>query len=100
MSEIQSCFQRYEKKYLLTPAQYRAVKQGMAPYMKPDAYPHYTISNLYYDAVKDASVDLSFEIATCVYSFDGTTGDSTAKEMTPSSRAPSGATCPQPPRPP
>ena len=49
MGEIQSCFQRYEKKYLLTPEQYRAMRTGMAPYMKPDQYPRYSISNIYYD---------------------------------------------------
>lgn len=49
MSELQSCFKRYEKKYLLTPAQYDAVKRGMASRMKPDAHPNYTICNIYYD---------------------------------------------------
>ena len=49
MSELQTCFQRYEKKYLLTPAQYLAVRQGMAPYMTPDVHPKYTICNVYYD---------------------------------------------------
>ncbi|MCR5138318.1 MAG: polyphosphate polymerase domain-containing protein [Oscillospiraceae bacterium] len=49
MSEIQSCFQRYEKKYLLTQEQYRAVLAGMLPYMEPDYYPHYSISSIYYD---------------------------------------------------
>ena len=49
MSELQSCFKRYEKKYLLSPAQYEAVKRGMAPWMKPDAHPSYTICNVYYD---------------------------------------------------
>ena len=49
MCEVQSCFQRYEKKYLLTPAQYRAIRRGMAPYMTPDAHPKYSISNIYYD---------------------------------------------------
>ena len=49
MCEVQSCFKRYEKKYLLTPAQYRAVRQGMAFYMTPDAHPKYSISNVYYD---------------------------------------------------
>ena len=46
---IQSCFRRYEKKYLLTQVQYRAMLSGLAPYMKADAYPHYSISNVYYD---------------------------------------------------
>ena len=49
MNSIQTCFQRYEKKYLLTKAQYQTVRFGMAPYMKADAYPRYSISNLYYD---------------------------------------------------
>ena len=49
MCEVQSCFRRYEKKYLLTQAQYRAVKQGMASYMTPDVHPRYSISNIYYD---------------------------------------------------
>ena len=46
---IQSCFRRYEKKYLLTKEQYQAMLLGMAPYMKQDRYPHYSISNIYYD---------------------------------------------------
>ena len=49
MSELQSCFRRYEKKYLLTPAQYAAVKRGMASWMKPDEHPNYTICNIYFD---------------------------------------------------
>ena len=49
MSEIQSCFRRCEKKYLLTYGQYQAMRLGMARYMEPDAHPHYSISNLYYD---------------------------------------------------
>ena len=49
MSEIQSCFRRCEKKYLLTHAQYQAMRLGMAPHMEPDAYPRYSISNIYYD---------------------------------------------------
>ncbi len=49
MRQIQACFKRYEKKYLLTKAQYLAVRLGMAAYMKPDEHPCYTITNLYYD---------------------------------------------------
>ena len=49
MSELQSCFKRYEKKYLLTQEQYHAMKRGMASYMKPDEHPQYTICNIYYD---------------------------------------------------
>ena len=49
MTEIRNCFQRYEKKFLLTAAQYEAMKAGMAAYMQPDAHASYTICNLYYD---------------------------------------------------
>ncbi len=49
MSEIQSCFRRYEKKYLLTPEQYHAMRAGMAAYTVPDAYCRYSIGNVYYD---------------------------------------------------
>ncbi len=49
MSDVQSCFRRYEKKYLLTQEQYTAMKTGMAEYMKPDEHPCYTICNVYYD---------------------------------------------------
>lgn len=46
---IQSCFKRYEKKYLLTYEQYEAMRAGMAPYMEADRYSNYTICNVYYD---------------------------------------------------
>ena len=49
MGEMQSCFKRVEKKYLLTYEQYEAMRRGMAPYVKPDTYSHYTICNIYYD---------------------------------------------------
>ncbi len=46
---IQSCFQRFEKKYLLTPEQYSAVQEAVRPYLRPDEYGRYSICNLYYD---------------------------------------------------
>ncbi len=49
MSEIQSCFKRYEKKYLLTKEQYRAMRTGMEAYMEPDKHPSYSIMNIYCD---------------------------------------------------
>ena len=50
MSEmIQSCFRRYEKKYLLTYDQYRAMLEGMAPHTRADRFSNYTICNIYYD---------------------------------------------------
>lgn len=49
MSDSQSSFQRYEKKYLLTIEQYRALRQGLDPYMQADRYSRYTICSIYYD---------------------------------------------------
>ena len=46
---FQSCFERYEKKYFLTPAGQKALLQTIAPYIKMDFYGKYTICNLYYD---------------------------------------------------
>lgn len=48
-AQIKTCFERYEKKYRLTAERQRAILQGMAPYMKKDAYGAYTICNIYYD---------------------------------------------------
>ena len=47
--KIQQSFKRFEKKYLLDPARYNALLDGMAPYMKADEYGSYTICNIYYD---------------------------------------------------
>lgn len=49
MGSIQSCFKRYEKKYLLTRSQYEAMRRGMEGYTAADAYPHYSIGNVYFD---------------------------------------------------
>ena len=46
---IITCFERVEKKYFLTPQQYSAFRQSLAPYVRADAYGEYTICNLYYD---------------------------------------------------
>ena len=61
MNELQSCFKRYEKKYLLSPAQYEAVKRGMEPCMKPDAHPRYTLCNIYYDTANYDLIRASLE---------------------------------------
>lgn len=47
--QVQQSFKRFEKKYFLTPEQYRALAEGMEPYMKADQYGRYTICNIYYD---------------------------------------------------
>lgn len=45
----QMTFQRYELKYLLTPAQKREVLETIRPYMELDQYGRTTIRNIYYD---------------------------------------------------
>ncbi len=42
-------FRRTEKKYLLTPEQYRALRKELAPYMEEDEYGLSRILSLYYD---------------------------------------------------
>ena len=61
MCEIQSCFKRYEKKYMLTREQYRAMLRGMAFYMKPDEHPRYAIGNIYYDTADYDLIRTSLE---------------------------------------
>ena len=47
--EIQCCFERYEKKYFLTPVQQKYLLDQMGPYVRADEYGEYTICNIYYD---------------------------------------------------
>ena len=61
MSGIQSCFKRYEKKYLLTQTQYEAMLAGMADCIVPDEQPRYSISNVYYDTPDYALIRASLE---------------------------------------
>ena len=42
-------FERYEKKYILTEAQYEAILPEIGRYMVKDVYGEYTICNIYYD---------------------------------------------------
>jgi len=58
---IQCSFKRYEKKYLLTPAQYEAVRDGMEAYVTPDRYSNYTICNVYYDTDDFSLIRTSLE---------------------------------------
>lgn len=48
-NKIQSSFERYEKKYMLTPAQYDALRLSFAPHLRADEYGRYSICSLYYD---------------------------------------------------
>lgn len=47
--KVQCSFRRFEKKYLLTQAQYAALRERVDSCMKPDEYGRYTICNIYYD---------------------------------------------------
>ena len=57
----QSVFKRYELKYLLSPAQKKAVLSAMASYMQLDDYGRTTIRNLYYDTPNYRLVRQSLE---------------------------------------
>ena len=46
---IQYSFERYEKKYFLTPEQYSLMLGGIDEHMQADDYGQYTICNIYYD---------------------------------------------------
>ncbi len=45
----QACFERYEKKYFLTPQQQTRLLAHMSSYMEADTFGQYTICNIYYD---------------------------------------------------
>ncbi len=49
MPAVQFNFQRYEKKYVLTLAQYEQIFSLLQQYMKTDQYGLHTICNIYYD---------------------------------------------------
>ena len=49
MDSYQAVFKRKEIKYLLNASQLEAFRTVMERHMEPDAFPHSSISNLYYD---------------------------------------------------
>lgn len=49
MSSPQQIFDRYEKKYILTPAQLSCLQEALAPYFTADVYGLHTICSVYYD---------------------------------------------------
>ena len=49
MEAYQAVFQRKEVKYLLSIAQLQALMSVIRQHMEPDAFPHSSIGNLYYD---------------------------------------------------
>lgn len=49
MSQFQSIFKRYEKKYILTSWQKQKILETAKPYLAKDKYFHSTICSIYYD---------------------------------------------------
>lgn len=49
MKDTQFTFKRYEKKYLLTPAQYECIRARLDEYIEPDDFFSSTVCSLYYD---------------------------------------------------
>ncbi len=60
-TQIQTNFKRYEKKFFLTREQYRLFLKKIDSFVKADAFPHYTICNLYYDTDNFALIRASIE---------------------------------------
>ncbi|MEA5151290.1 MAG: polyphosphate polymerase domain-containing protein [Oscillospiraceae bacterium] len=50
MSETRLSFERYEKKYLLSPAQYEALLPRLEGRIEPDEYHRSTVCSIYYDS--------------------------------------------------
>jgi hypothetical protein len=61
MKQSQFTFKRYEKKYLLTTAQYQTIRKALERYMQPDEYGQSTVCNVYYDTPDFALVRASIE---------------------------------------
>ncbi|MBQ0042714.1 MAG: polyphosphate polymerase domain-containing protein [Lachnospiraceae bacterium] len=56
-----SCFERYEKKYLLTKEEYEQVMSSLQNHMKVDQYGLSTICNIYYDTLNYRLIRESIE---------------------------------------
>ena len=50
MEDTKLTFKRYEKKYLLSAAEYAALFARLEPYIEPDEYPASTVCSIYYDS--------------------------------------------------
>ncbi len=51
MEAYQDVFKRYEKKYLMTPKQYKTIMKALSTRMARDRFAESTISNIYYDTL-------------------------------------------------
>lgn len=58
---IQLCFERYEKKYLIDTIKQNQFLDLISEHIKPDAYPEYEISNIYYDTFNRELIRASIE---------------------------------------
>lgn len=61
MKQFQYVFQRYEKKYLMSPEQYQMLYRELREHMEDDVYGQYTICNIYYDTPDYALIRASVE---------------------------------------
>ena len=50
MGETKLTFKRYEKKYLLSPERYSALRQQLDEHIVPDVYFKSTVCSIYYDS--------------------------------------------------
>ncbi|MBQ8684465.1 MAG: polyphosphate polymerase domain-containing protein [Clostridia bacterium] len=57
----QTIFQRHENKYLITREQQQRMLEGIAAYMRPDAYGRSTIRNVYFDTPDHRLIRRSLE---------------------------------------
>lgn len=64
MSQFQSIFKRYEKKYILTSQQKQKILEAAKPYLAKDKYFHSTICSIYYDTPSRLMIRNSIENAT------------------------------------
>ncbi len=58
---VQYTFNRYEKKYILSPSQYSALREALEAHMETDQYGLHTICNIYLDSEDDFLVRSSIE---------------------------------------
>lgn len=61
MTQVQEVFKRYEKKYLLTKAQYQLLTSKLRRYMTTDQYGKHTICNIYFDSPNYELIRTSME---------------------------------------
>lgn len=61
MNSVQTVFQRTEKKYLITEAQFRNIIGTVEAHTNPDKHKEYTICSLYYDTPQDLLIRRSID---------------------------------------